>query len=207
MTARSIAFILSLLVFSETFADEESHVQRAKERARNEFDTGLEVLRGMYRRRIGDLIDQATRVEVYLLDFSFGEEKRDAPSKGMFDIFPYRKQTAILASHTCTDSERQELVALLRPAVAGLPHDGGHACHFPIHGIRVWVGADLAFETSICWYCGNWQMDYGKGAGWENFTDGFRTLKPLILRLMPIPPDEVTRFKRGHDGSPQGDEP
>lgn len=204
MNRTLIAFFALSLAFSPLFGEDITPVQRAKERARDEYDNGLEVLRGMYRRRIAELVESGTRVEVYLLDFSFGEEKRDAPSKGMFDIAPYSKKTAILASHTCSAKERDDLLPVLRTAIAGLPRAGGMACHFPIHGMRVWIGSELAFETSICWYCGNFMMDYGRGAGWENHTDGFRELKPLLLKLMPIPEDEIKRFKKDHDAGPTG---
>lgn len=177
---------------------EDGPVSQAKERARSQFESGLEVIRGIYRRSISELIGSGTRVELYLLDWSFGEEKRPTKSVGSFEIEPYRKSTGVLATHTCTEAERDELLPLLSTAIAGFPHDGGMACHYPIHGVRVWIGDEKVFETSICWYCGNYMMDYGRGQGWENHTDGFRALKPVVHRLMPIPEDEVRRFKRDH---------
>ncbi|MCF7787475.1 MAG: hypothetical protein K9N47_15200 [Prosthecobacter sp.] len=153
---------------------------------------------------MAELISNATRVEVLLLDFSMGEEKRSKPALQVFEIKPYSKDTPILDSHFCTTKEREELIPVLSQAIGGQPHIGGTGCHFPIHGIRVWVGSEIAFETSICWYCHNFMMDYGRGAGWENHTDGFRDLKPILMRLMPIPEDEIARFKKGHDAGPDG---
>ena len=199
-----ITVLLALLVTPMAYPEESGPVAKAIERADNEFETGLEVLRGMYRRRMADVISNATRVEVLLLDFSFGEEKRAKPTLNTFDIKPYSKSTSIRDYHRCTEKERNELVPVLSRAIGGLPHKGGTACHFPIHGIRVWVGSELAFETSVCWYCGNFVMPYNGGAGWENFTDGFHELKPILMRLMPIPEDEIARFKKGHDAGPSG---
>lgn len=195
---------LAAVAISTAPAEESGPVAKAKERALDEFNTGMEVLRGIYRKRMAELLTNATRVEVLLLDFSLGEEKREKPALQEFEIKPYSKNTPILASHFCTPKELTDLVPVLSNAVGGLPHIGGHGCHFPIHGLRVWVGSELAFETSICWYCGNFMMDYGRGAGWENHTDGFRELKPILLRLMPIPEDEITRFKKDHDAGPAG---
>ena len=189
--------LLALLVVQVGHA-EDGPAAQAKERARQQFESGLEVIRGIYRRSISDMISSGTRVELYLLDWSFGEEKRPNKSVGTFEIAPYSKTTGVLASHTCTADERSELLPLLSNAIAGLPHEGGTACHYPIHGVRVWIGTEMVFETSICWYCGNFMMDYGRGQGWENHTDGFAALKPILHRLMPIPEDEVKRFQRDH---------
>lgn len=193
------------LAFSASHAQEAEAgpVAKAKERAADEFHLGMEVLRGMYRKRMAALISQATRVEVLLLDFSMGKEDRTKPSLGMFGIEDF-KNTPILASHLCTPKELKELIPVLSNAVGGQPHQGGAGCHYPIHGLRVWVGTELAFDTSICWYCGNFMMDYGRGVGCENHTDGFRELKPILMRLMPIPEDEITRFKKDHDAGPAG---
>ncbi|MDZ4406237.1 hypothetical protein [Prosthecobacter sp.] len=196
--------MVAVLGISTAHAEESGPVARAKERAQDEFNTGLEVLHGMYRRRMAQLITSATRVEVLLLDFSFGEEKRAKPALQVFEIKPYSKNTPVLASHFCTPKEREELLPVLSNAIGGQPHIGGAACHFPIHGLRVWIGPEIAFETSICWYCSNFIMEYGRGAAWENHTDGFRDLKTLLMRLMPIPEDEVARFKKGHDAGPDG---
>ena len=202
--SRFILVLFAALAFSMSTAEESGPVAKAKERAEDEFNIGLEVLRGIYRKRMAELISSATRVEVLLLDFSFGEEKRAKPPLNLFDIKPYSKNTPILASHFCTSKELKELVPALSNAIGGLPHEGGHGCHFPIHGIRVWIGSEIAFETSICWYCSNFMMSYARGAGWENHTDGFRELKPILMRLMPIPEDEVARFKKDHDAGPDG---
>jgi|GEM_PF-1816395 len=204
-TASKLILVLFVALVVSTFCAEESGpVARAKERADEEFRIGLDVLNGMYRKRMAELIGSATRVEVLLLDFSFGEEKRAKPALQVFEIKPYSKETPVLASHFCTPKEREELIPVLSQAIGGQPHIGGTGCHFPIHGIRVWVGSEIAFETSICWYCGNFMMDYGRGTGWENHTDGFRDLKPIIMRIMPIPDEEVARFKKGHDAGPDG---
>ncbi len=192
--------ILALLILLcvQLVRAEDSPVAQAKERARRQFESGLEVIRGIYRRSISDLIGSGTRVELYLLDWSFGEEKRPNKSVGSFEIAPYSKSTGILATHACTEAERNELLPLLSTAIAGLSHQGGMGCHYPIHGVRIWIGSEIVFETSICWYCGNFMMDYGRGQGWENHTDGFGALKPVLHRLMPIPEDEVKRFRREH---------
>lgn len=202
--SKLILVLFAAWVINPLHAQEGGPVAKAKERADDEFRTGLEVLRGMYRIRMAELIANATRVEVLLLDFSFGEEKRAKTTLNVFEIKPYSKSTPILAYHVCTQKEREELTPVLSNAIGGQPHKGGTACHFPIHGIRVWVGSELAFETSICWYCGNFMMPYNGGAGWENHTDGFRDLKPLLMKIMPIPEDEVARFKKDHDAGPSG---
>lgn len=202
--SKLLLVLFAALVTSALHAEENGPVAKATERADNEFETGLDVLRGMYRKRMGELIANATRVEVLLLDFSFGEEKRAKPTLNLFEIKPYSKSTPILASRVCTQKEREELAPVLSDAIGGQPHEGGTGCHFPIHGIRIWVGPELAFETSICWYCGNFVMPYNGRAGWKNHTDGFRELKPLLMRFMPIPEDEIARFKKGHDAGPDG---
>lgn len=184
----------------------EGPVASALRKAGSEFNRGVDELLLAYRKRVADLITKATRVEVCLLDFSLGGEKRTAPAQGMFNVGPgpFSKETAILASHACTAGEMKELLPLLSQALTGMSAQGGYGCHFPVHGLRVWIGEEVAFQTSICWYCCSFGMDYGKGPVWVNHTPGFKDLKPVLLRLIPIPEDEVTRFKKDHDAGPAG---
>jgi hypothetical protein len=55
---------------------------------------------------------------------------------------------------------------------------------------------DFLFRTSLCWACSNYYVEYpdDERATWVGMDD--RELETLVTRLMPIPADEVERFKK-----------
>ncbi len=68
-------------------------------------------------------------------------------------------------------------------------------CHFPIHGIRIWDGEDIVFQTSICHHCMNFYMTYPfNRARWTGLSDP--TLQTVLNQLMPIPAEESERFEK-----------
>ncbi len=156
---------------------------------------------GNYRKAFGEAIAGATNVEVFLLDFetkpvkgaqSFAFWERDIP-EDTFPIMPYGAASKILKRKKLSAEE----VALLLPnlrATIGVEKDPGSAgCHFPIHGIRVRDGDEIIFQTSICYHCGNFYMQYPSGsASWTGLSEP--KFREVMEKLMPIPQKEIDRF-------------
>jgi len=201
---RRLPHVLVVLLVFGIIAKAQEPTAKALDKARDEYVAGVRILDQKFRERVAELILKGTRVELMLLDFSLGEEGRDKKPLSSFLIAPYLKNTGILQHRLCTANERQELLPVLSKAISGIPSNGGVACHFPIHGLRVWIDNEVIFETSICWHCSNYWFPYFSGPGWTNHSAGFDDLKPLLQKMMPIPEEEVTRFKKKYEDEPDG---
>jgi hypothetical protein len=91
--------------------------------------------------------------------------------------------------------ESKKLVPVLRDNVAVERNDGGAFCHYPIHGVRLWAGKKLIFESSFCWECANFYVPYpDQTAGWVGLTGD--NLQDVMTELMPIPAKEIERFNK-----------
>lgn len=149
-----------------------------------------------YRAALAKTFQFADRVEVYLLDFSIGEDTAYTPKEGdaVFPITPYNKETKILKTHQVAAKDTSKWCAAVRLLLAS-DKDGGMAmCHYPIHGIRIYSGDTLLFETSLCWACSNYSYVYEDKASWESITEDARGLKALLDESMPVPASERDRF-------------
>lgn len=163
-----------------------------------------------YRKGLAEGLPAATRIEVYLLDFDVkhfegsteGVWKFDLP-KDQFPIGPYKSVTRILKTKVLTPEQRKELLPALQAVVGVEENTGGAMCHFPIHGLRIWDGDRLILETSFCWLCENFALEY------PDFTERWvgiqgTKLKEIINKLMPIPQAELDRFRKKYPDDLQG---
>jgi hypothetical protein len=137
----------------------------------------------------------ADRFEVYLLDFSINKDpgyqlKEDEEG---FPIRPYsterfgESKTKILKTSKVPAKEIPTWCAAVTRMIASDKEGGATLCHFPIHGLRIYAGAKLLFETSICWRCNNFYFTYEGKSQWEQLTDDDKDLKKLLHEFMPIP--------------------
>jgi hypothetical protein len=161
-----------------------------------------------FRKALASSLAEATKVEIFLLDF----DPKDYPDathfdwdlyteKDSFPIMPYNSVSRILARKTLTSEQIKTLLPALQMTVSVQKDEGGAACHFPIHGIRVWVGNNLLFQTSFCWHCGNFFVKYpDETSRWLNIEEP--KLQKIFNDLMPIPTAELERFKKVHEGIP-----
>ncbi|MEP6670035.1 MAG: hypothetical protein ABJF10_12825 [Chthoniobacter sp.] len=189
--------ILTLLVMS-SLGEEISKLDAAT----NSYYDTIKSAQTAFRKTLGESLAEGTKMEIYLLDFdlkrytgtSATNWKSNLP-KDQFPIGPYKKVTRILKTKTLDAEEMKKLLPSLQATVGVEKNSYGAMCHFPIHGLRVWMGYRLILETSFCWMCGNFSLEY------PDFSDSWvglegTKLKEIMNELMPIPKAETERFKK-----------
>lgn len=119
-----------------------------------------------------------------------------------FPILPYAKDTRIIKKSVVGPAELKDFSQAVAAALTGQENEGGVMCHYPIHGIKIFSANENIFQTSLCWACGNYFVEYPNGASWDQMTMGFGQLKDLLDKHMPIPPEEMEKFRR-KTGSPK----
>ncbi len=154
-------------------------------------------IQARYRARLAEALKHADGAEILLLSFTPVKTIPEGEDEKYFPILPYDSHAEIL------DRKRihEEKVVKGRDATVKLLQEkedlgGGAFCHFPIHGIRLYRGEDLIFQTSLCWECANYYIEYPddfETASWVGF-DG-KPLKEFLMKEMPIPESEINRFE------------
>lgn len=174
------------------------------------YHKAMDQAQSVYRRGLAEALSEATKVEVYLLDFEVkpfeggteGVWKFNLP-KNQFPIGPYKSVTRILKTKVLSPEQRKELLPALQAVVGVEKSTQGAMCHFPIHGLRVWAGDRLILETSFCWLCENFALEYPDFRERWIGIQGTK-LKEIINALMPIPKAELDRFKKSYPADLQG---
>ncbi len=152
-----------------------------------------------YRQGFAASLSKVTKAEVYLLDFEVKHhDPRDIewqihPPKDQFPI-ETGKTSRILKQEALSDAELQRLLPSLQTVVGVKESGGGAMCHFPIHGLRLWIGDEMVLETNICWNCHNLYLNYpdrtmGVIGIWN------AKLEEIMKELMPIPEEQLVRFR------------
>ena len=187
---------MPLVAFSGDASQKVDEAKRAFYEAANKQEAA-------YRKALGEAILNATRCEVFLLDFNIPHDKKkesffDYPSDDdHFPIRPYSAETKILKRRVLTVDEFQRLKQSLVETVSVAESSGGALCHMPIHGLRVFDGDEMIFETSICYGCSNFYVAYPLGdAGWVGLSA--KDFDKAMETLMPIPESERKRFEEAH---------
>lgn len=164
--------------------------------AKRKYFKAVEQARGEYRKRLASILDHADSVEIYLLDFSMAKKEDDEEDVERFSIRPYGETSKILARKKI---EGDGLTAI-RKAAADLlatgQEGGGALCHFPIHGIRFLKGENVLYQTSLCWHCSNFFVEYPDDANASWLGIGSKSLMELLFKEMPIPQSEIDRFEK-----------
>ncbi len=155
-----------------------------------------------YRATVATTFQFADRIEVYLLDFSIGEDptyQLKDDDEG-FPIRPYSRgsfdeaKTKILKTSKLPAKEIPTWCAAVTKMVTSDKDGGGAFCHYPIHGLRIYAGTKLLFETSLCWACSNFYFTYTGESRWVPLTEDANDLKKRLHDFMPIPEAELKRF-------------
>ncbi|MES2594216.1 MAG: hypothetical protein V4662_02715 [Verrucomicrobiota bacterium] len=189
----------AILLMAGLTAQAQTAGQKLEAAAEVFFEATL-VQEAAYRKALGETIkDHATRCEVFLLDFMPSSKKTDSffdePSdEKHFPIRPYKTETKILNRRELSTDEFKALLLSLIQTVGVEKNTGGAFCHMPIHAIRVYDQGILIMETSICYECGNFFINYpDKTAEWVGLGAG--EFEELMKRFMPIPESEIQRFQ------------
>ncbi|WAC21500.1 hypothetical protein OVA24_08895 [Luteolibacter sp. SL250] len=169
-------------------------IKAAIEQADKRYDEALEKAEAAYRRDLAEAISPAMEIEVFLLS-GMGEEKVKSTDRGWqkrlprdrFPIAPYGSTSKILQRKRLSPDEVKALMPSLK-ATVGAYRANGILCHYPIHGIRVTNGDEVIFQTSICYQCMNFYIEYpgwSSGASWTGLSS--KEFQEVMERLMPIP--------------------
>ena len=146
-----------------------------------------------YRDNLAEMVLKADKIELFLLDFSMAEVK-DADAK-IFPIAPFQGGSRVLAEKTVLPADLAPFKAAIAEVLSAKEDQATVFCHYPIHGIRVYRVGALIFESSLCWTCVNYSLEYPDGPGIETMSQGYGKLKKLFNTVLPIPPEEQARFK------------
>jgi hypothetical protein len=173
------------------------------EKVRKRHDEALEVAAADYRRGLAEAISAAMEIEIFLLDFETEEVDAKAfhrdtkPPRDRFPIVPYGSTSKILQRKRLSQDEVKALMPSLKDTVGVEKNTYGAMCHFPVHGIRIRNGDHVIFQTSICYECMNFYVEYndgGQDASWTGLSS--KEFQEVMLRLMPIPASEIERFEK-----------
>jgi hypothetical protein len=178
-------------------------MKAAMEQARKRHYEGLETAAAVYRKDLAEAISAAMEIEVFLLDFE--TEKVDSghyhwdtrQPRDRFPIVPYGSTSRILQRKRLSQDEVKALMPSLKATVGVEKNTYGAMCHFPVHGIRIRNGADVIFQTSICYECMNFYVEYSDGgqeASWTGLSS--KEFQEVMMRLMPVPASQIERFEK-----------
>ncbi|MDP4626365.1 MAG: hypothetical protein NWT08_14670 [Akkermansiaceae bacterium] len=203
---RSSIFALSFLIsFSFTRAEEdpfayiENEAEKAISKAESRFFDAKSKLQSDYRVDLAKAIAKGDQIEIYLLDFEMEDTRSDflfwdtRLEDNEFPIIPYGCKSEILKRVKLTVEQQKTFLPKLQHVV-GVPGevDGGAACHFPIHGVRIFSGERIIFQSSFCWKCQNFAISYPDSPSWVGISEG--DLFAAFCEIMPIPQSEIDRF-------------
>ena len=206
MKSLSIFATLFLVAFSIAFA--ESPAEKSISEAKSRYYEAQSRIRSVYRKDFASTLAQGDRVEVYLLDFeakgtpSYFKHWEEGLKNDEFPILPYGSKSKILERVTLTEVQRRIFIPKLQEVV-GIQGDidGGAFCHFPIHGVRIYVDDVIIFQSSFCWKCNNFGFSYPDRPTWVAIRGG--DLFKAFSVIMPIPQFELNRFEAKY-GSKRG---
>jgi hypothetical protein len=174
------------------------------------YETRVDNARKEYRRAIAKLIRESSAVELVLLRFD--DVKKLDPfddEESRFPVAPYNATTSVISTKMLSAEERNPLLGALANQIEKPSHTGGAFCHYPVHGIRVYSKpkgdaekGDIVYDGSFCWVCKNFGFSYPDGADW---LDTNSDLDDILNRLLPIPAEELKRFRANFKTEPTGE--
>ena len=197
---KALTIFTTLFLVAVTLAFAESPAEKSISEAGSRYYQAQAEIRSVYRKALAAALAQGGRVEVYLLDF----ETKDTPSdfyhwedrleNDGFPILPYGSKSKILKRVTLTKDQQKTFIPKLQEVVGVQGDiDGGAFCHFPIHGVRIYNGDKIIFQSSFCWKCNNFAVSYPDGPSWVAIRGG--DLFKAFSVIMPIPQSELDRFE------------
>lgn len=188
---------LCLRISAEEAPKEVAETWKAQDEASSTYWEKKAIAQREYRRRTSEIILKADKIEVFLLDFSMPEtEGSHVTGIEAFPIVPFQKETRILKKVEIQPADLKVFREAIASALAEKEGEGGVFCHYPIHGIKVFRANVPIFQTSLCWNCWNYYFEFPDGVSFQQMNGHFAQLKELLEKHVPIPPEEVKRFKQ-----------
>ncbi len=137
-----------------------------------------------YREALAQVVKEATEVHVFLLDSDL--EKGEAlPPSERFPITPYGKDARILKVKVLKNAEGRELAAALSQGLKEPLKGAGDRCHLPEYGVRIFRKDELPFQSSFCWECENYYVDYPDQSNWQVMGPQFEEVRRLLQTVLP----------------------
>ena len=169
-------------------------VQKKLDDAGAEFYGAIQAAHSAYRDRLAEMLAGVDKATIYLLDGKSEVVDHDSlfwynhVGDGYFPIVPEGGRSHIMKQRQLSAKEIARTIAAMGELLKS-DLGSGAMCHLPIHGLRLWKGGHLVFESSFCWRCGNFYVRYpNEGADWLGTT---RAMAELMTELMPIPASKL----------------
>lgn len=183
------SLLLALLPLNASAEGEDKAARKLAE-AQERYSVTKAALQPRYRKDLAELIAGGDRIEVYLLDVMenaniVSADWASSLPADEFPILPHNSKSKILKKVVLTAEQRKEVLPALQKILGG-DESSGLLCHWPIHGVRVFSGEKVLFQTSICWECRNFYVDYPDGAEEVGLGDSAE-LQKILEKVMPIP--------------------
>jgi hypothetical protein len=145
-----------------------------------------------FRDSLSAMILKADKIELLLLDFTMAEVE-DVEVE-TFPIPPFQGNARIITQKAVQPADLESFKTAIATLLTAKNEVPGAFCHYPIHGIKVYQAGTQIFQTSLCWECGNYYVEYPDGSAIETMAQS-EPLKKLFDTALPIPPEELARFK------------
>ncbi len=206
---QTFIIIILLLASAFTFPEEDSEAKKEIREANRIYFNELAKARSDFRVQLARSLRHADRIEIYLLDFEIEDTDsnfyywENRLGENEFPVLAYGAKTRILDRKNLTQEQIGELLPELKNVVGIEGNVGsGAMCHIPIHGVRVYEGKSLLFQSSFCWKCHNFAVSYPDGNAWVQIHG--HELHEAFETLLPVPQEEIDRFNERF--GPQKDE-
>lgn len=194
--------MIRILTLSLVFLSSSSFAQGPSPKDR--YDSRIEAAQREYRKEVAQQIRSAMSVDLLLLRFD--DVKEPDPfndDESRFRIAPYGATCGIISKTKLNAAECKALLDALAIQIEKQEHSGGAMCHYPVHGIRVYSAVtddtennNEIYSGSFCWVCKNFGFEYPDSAEW---LDTSSNLHEVVNKLLPVPEEELRRFKNKYE--------
>jgi len=142
-----------------------------------------------YREALAEVVEVADEVHVFLLDSDLDSVEEDLPPDKRFPIQPYGEgaNAKILKVKVLRKPENQALAQALAEGLREDLKGGGSKCHLPVYGVRIYRKDEQPFQSSFCWECENYFVEYPDHAGWQEMGPAFDGILELFKEVIPLP--------------------
>lgn len=177
----------------------ESELEESLSNASSRYDDAQFEIESDYRKEVAKLLTMSDQIVIYLLDFEMEDtpegmhfETRD---ENTFQIFPYGGKSKILKKSAIKDDQHEMLLPKLQDVViAKNMTKRNEISHFPMHGIIMYSGQKIIFQSSFCWHTRTFRMVYPDSISLVRIRGN--KLQEVFNKIMPIPQSEIDRYEK-----------
>jgi len=177
---------------------------RADETPSETFLKGFERLRVEFRTNQAQLLKKADRVVVYVVEEGVTFEDPLTDETEFITIRPSGMRAKIRKARDLEGKDKEKLLEALSKQIAVPKHTGGAVPHDPCHGLRIYREKQLLYEGTFSWTSCNFSFVY-PAVGAE-FLDTNEELRTIFAKLLPIPQEELERYKASPSVRSEGEQ-